>query len=297
MLLLAVVPEPLPVVREDDEERPVVEAPAREVRDERPEDRVGECDLSVVRARRGAPVGLRRIVGSVGLVEVHEQEERAVRDPVQPRESRPHRLGTGSLDGARGARPGGRVDAVVVDVERRRKARRSPENEGGDGRPRPVPARREERREGRMLPGVEREADVVPHAVPCRIEPREDRRVRRECQWTGTVRALEDDAVARDRVQRRGRGPAAPVDREVVRTQGVDRNENDGGAARPRLLRRGVAAPRAARARGQDQEHGEAAGTGHAKSRCARSGSRRPPSRSAPPGSRSSWSPVRTRRP
>ncbi len=194
VLVLAVVAEPLPVIRGEHDDRAVVETALPQVSEETADRCVGRGDLSVVGARRvlGAEC-LRRNVGSVRLVEVKEEKERLSRVGL--------REGFKTLYGL-GARPlvrRVRSEHVVVKVETGIEPTIATEGEGGDGRARRVAARLQHRRECRM-----RTRQPVPHvvadAVLRRQEPGQERRVRRKRQWRRAVRVLENDRVARERV-------------------------------------------------------------------------------------------------
>ena len=84
VLALPVVAEPLAVVREEDDQARIVEAPRLQPVEEPPDDRVGRGDLAVVGVRVPALERLGRVVGAVGLEEVEEGEDGKPVWPPQP---------------------------------------------------------------------------------------------------------------------------------------------------------------------------------------------------------------------
>ncbi len=249
MLRLAVVAEPLAVIRGHDHERPIVHARLAQVLEERADDLVGGGDLSIVRPRGVArPERLRRIVGHVGLVHVEEEEERTTLARVDPGRRDP---------GGHPARPlvvveGGalaRIDRVLVVVEEGAQPRLVTQHVRGHGGARRVAARLQERRDRGVRGAVEREADVVAHPVLRGHEAGEHGDVRRQRHRARAVGVLEEDGVAEEPVEVRRLEIAAAVGRQVVCTQRIDGDEHHG---RARERRR----PSSAARRGHEQNGG-----------------------------------------
>ena len=72
-----------------------------------------------------------------------------------------------------------------------------------------------------------RDADaVVARAVAGRILPGQDRRVRRQRDRRGGVRAVEHHACAGERIERRSLRARPSVRTDVIRSQGVDCDQN-----------------------------------------------------------------------
>src|SRR6185436_13263687 len=142
----------------------------------------------------------------------------------EPGEGRVHDVARGTLGAGTGNR------AVLEVLAEGGEA--LPEPEGGGhgigadegGRAIAVPL---EDRGQRLVPRVEREDHVVPHAVHGGIEAGEDRRVRRAGHGHRALRVLEADAAGGQRVQARRAGAGGPVHTDVVGAQGVDDDEEE----------------------------------------------------------------------
>jgi hypothetical protein len=72
-----------------------------------------------------------------------------------------------------------------------------------------------------------READVVSNAVLERQQPGEDGRVRGQRLRNVRVRALEQDAVRGQRIDRRRPNLGITVRRQSIRPQRIDRDQDD----------------------------------------------------------------------
>ncbi len=231
---LAVIAEGLAVIPRRDHDQAAAGAGLRGG-DDAAQTGVGGGNLAVV----GAPglllaVGRGRIVGRVRLVEMHPGEEGAVLsgDPF---------LGGGGDDRARPlglqhARAGGAaLDAVVVDIESTPETEAPIEDVGGDEGGRRITAALEQRGQGRTVRGKDRAAVRV-QTVMRRLQAAQQRRVRRQGQGHGGEGLVEHGPPRGQRVQV-GRGPRLrAVGPDVVRAQGVDRDEQDARAfddARP----------------------------------------------------------------
>ena len=84
MLLLAMVQKPLAVVRNEDDQRSIVEPALFQRLEKAAHGRIGEGDLGVVARLELRGEGLRRIEWHVGVIEVEEEEDRVVRCCLQP---------------------------------------------------------------------------------------------------------------------------------------------------------------------------------------------------------------------
>ena len=203
-------------------------------------------NLAVVQgpAETGA-VGLGRLVGSVGVVEVDPGEEWLLARLVEP--------GEGAVDhhapGALGLEAGVRVerDFVVEAREPVGEAEAVVEHEGADEGTGAVPGRGQSRRQRPRRRGKALRP-VVAYAVARRQQTREDRGVgrRREGHRRGDVG--QPHARGGESVQRRCLGAVVPVDSDVVGAHRVDGDEEEVEAfAGSRRVN-----PRAA---GQEREH------------------------------------------
>jgi hypothetical protein len=244
VLVLAVVAQPLAVVGEQDDQSPVVDSAPVELGEKPADEIVGSGDLAVVGVGVARLHHRRRAVRSVRLVEVQEEEERPLSDPIEKTQRRVDGLAAGPFGGAvdpGSARARGSGSCrCIVEVEA-----------GGD----PGALRQNLRRDGcasgvaqvaqallqeRGARRVDGETDVVAHAVRRRQEPGEERGVRRQCERGLGEGALEQQPIANQPVDRRRREVAAPRPRrQAVGPQGVDRDQHDGGT-RGQLRRLGV---------------------------------------------------------
>ena len=105
VLLLAVVPEPLPMVGDQEDDRAVVDAVALELPEELPDDAVARRDLAVVGRSVAAPERLGRLVGEVRLVDVQEEKERLRLHALDPGQGTTSGLAAGALQQAHVPRP------------------------------------------------------------------------------------------------------------------------------------------------------------------------------------------------
>src|SRR5207247_6149081 len=92
VLLLAMVPQTLPMVGDEEDDRAVVDAVALELPEELPDDAVARRHLAVVRRSVAAPIGLRRLIGEVRLVDVQEEKERSGLHALGPGDRATNRL-------------------------------------------------------------------------------------------------------------------------------------------------------------------------------------------------------------
>jgi hypothetical protein len=233
------VAQPFPVVRRHDDQGSVVDAEALQEAEEIADDRVGGGDLPVVRERVARAVGLRRIVGHVGLVEVEEEEEPRVLLRLHPFPGQRLRRGAGPLEVGEG-RPGPRVDRVLVRIERGGETGLAAEHVGRHGRRRGIPLLLQDRRQARVVGAPEGEADVVPHAVLGGLQPREQGDVGREGHGTRAVGMPEQDRFAPQAVEVRRLDTAVAVGGQMIGAQRVDGDDDDG---RPGKARRGRLVP------------------------------------------------------
>jgi hypothetical protein len=75
--------------------------------------------------------------------------------------------------------------------------------------------------------GFHREADVVSNTVLERQQPGEDRCVRGQRLRNVRIRPLEEDAVSRQRINRRRADLGVAVGRQSIRPQRIDRDQDD----------------------------------------------------------------------
>ena len=116
MIHLAVVHQTLPVVREQNDQRLVVDPKLLETPDQAGDHRIRGGHLPVVRVVVAAGKWRRRRVRGVRLVQVEKQEEGRTRHPSEPLRRSRQRLRPGTLKPAQ-LPPGLESDLVVVDVE------------------------------------------------------------------------------------------------------------------------------------------------------------------------------------
>ncbi len=220
-------------------------------------------DLAVVLERVARGVRLGRRVRGVRLVDVEEEEERLVLDRAQPVPRQLERLAPGPLEAAE-AGAGAELDAVLVEVEAGREAGLPLQHVGRHGAPGGIPRLLQDLRQERQfaaldLARVELVADIVAHAMHGRQQSRQQRRVRRKGERRRRIGALVEDAVPPHGVDGRRLHPLVAVGRQVVRPQGVDRDQDD---RRPlRNVRGSPAAP--ARAGGEDRNRQQNPATLH----------------------------------
>ena len=233
-----------------------------------------------------------RDVGAVGVEEVDEEEVGRLggRQPLERGPDRRPRPAVQALEGGvvpdrAGIAPvllhrrAGLREAGVVDVEALSPAEARIQDEArheGGGR---VARRPHRLRQGR---GVRGQVDTVArHAVPERLEPREERRVARRRLRGRCIGLLEEHALAGEALEG-GRRDRSAVGRERVGAQRVDRDEQQ---ARPHVDRRPFTGEQAERegADGGHRPDADAAvgvrGRGHVCSRIRPSCATEAPSR------------------
>ena len=226
VLALAMVPEPLPMIREEHDQRAVVEAPLLQVLKERAHDGVGSGHLAVVGVRVAAEEGLPGFVGGMGLVQVEKAEYPGLLHAIQPLDQETGRLVSGPLhvsdrlSGRRG------LDVVVVEVEAARDAAGSGEDDRGHGSPRRISLLLQhlgERRNGR----IETISPVVEDTVNRWERSGEKGCVRRQGERDVAVGLLEEDGLSSQGRERRRFDARVAVERQVIRAEGVDDDEED----------------------------------------------------------------------
>jgi hypothetical protein len=227
VLRLAVIAQSFSVVGSDGHDRAIEEPPRGQTIDEAADQLVRVGNLSVVGVTEIA-IGRRRRVGRVRLVEMQEGEEALSSARLDP--------GRHRLDGDRAVALLLRQSAVshvdgdgVVEPVEPGADSRGPAQDVGRHRASGGHARRVIARGQRAPRGIEREAQVVAHAVMGRKEAREERRVRGQGERAMAVDVLEHDAVARERIEVRRPARAVAVGGEMVGAQRIDRDEDDGG--------------------------------------------------------------------
>ena len=236
---LAVVAQRLAVIGEV-HDHGVATQSQRVERRQKPRDLgIGVHDLAGVGGRRAAAVIVRRHVRVVRIVEVNPEVERALGAPwlPQPGDRRLHYRFRGSFDVGKGAAlEPGIVEGVVVGLVTLTNAPAGMEHVGRDEPSGPVAGCLKTLRKGGGVLSQD-EARVVAHGVVWRVEPREERRVRRQRQRHLRDSVLEHHALPR---QPRGRGrlERRAVRREVIATQRVDGDHDDVGLSESRALRR-----------------------------------------------------------
>src|SRR5262245_16718487 len=77
----------------------------------------------------------------------------------------------------------------------------------------------------RVFTRVEKEAAVIADSVPGRVLPREDRRVGRQGQRRRRYGVLEQDAFAREPIERRRRAVRQPVRAKSIGARRIERDE------------------------------------------------------------------------
>src|SRR5437667_2766439 len=179
--------ETFAMIRQQHDERLVIDASPLQIIDEASDDGVGEGNLAVVVIRVPAEVRLRRRIGSVRLIEVQEKKEWPPHLSVQPTLSGLKRLGAVSLNArdhslAIDALATHRLDIVVEEIEPFGNARFAPQDECRHRRPRRVSVFLE-----RLLKSGDRiseaEPDVVANAMVSGQHPGENRNMRRQREW------------------------------------------------------------------------------------------------------------------
>jgi hypothetical protein len=183
VLLLAVVPQPLAVIRHQEDRRLLVETEVAQPSQQLAHHPVGGGDLAVVGRLVARGERLRRFVGQVGLEQVEEEEERAPGHRSQPGEGGRQGLGATARNAAQ-RHPGARGNAVVVEVEAGAETTVLPQDRG----------RQEAFRRGQVI------ALVVSHTVHGRQAAGQHGDVRRQSQRRVAVGPLEEQRVAPQRV-------------------------------------------------------------------------------------------------
>ena len=239
MLLLAVVQQALAVVGGHGDDRAVVEARAAQARQQTTDELVRVGHFPVVGIGVLA-VPLGRRVRRVRLVEVEEREEAARALGLGEARDGFGRDGAVPLQIADRLGPRLRLEGVVPGGEAVGDAGGPPQHEGRHGAGGRIARGLEAVRECPVL-RVQREADVVAHAVRRREQAREERRVGGERHRAMAERALEQHSLAGERVEHGRRGLRVAVTAHAVGPQGVDRDQDDRsvleGAGRGRASR------------------------------------------------------------
>ena len=162
------------------------------------------------------------------LVEVEEEEEGAVLHRPLPGERGVGRLAARALGEAERVVEVDR-DAGVVDVEAVAHPGVGAQHVGRDGGAGRVARAAQHRRQVGEPGAVVLVADVVAHSVLGGEAAGEHRQVRREGQRRVAVGPLEEDGVLPEGVEGRRLHPPVAVGRQVVRAQGVDRDQDHRG--------------------------------------------------------------------
>ncbi len=250
---LAMIPEALPVIAHDDEDRAVVDAERLQLRDEAPDLAVGKGNLAVIRtflvARRER---LGRPVRRVRIVQVNPGKERRALGFPNPRQGLVHHLVGRPLDRAeRKAALRAEIEVVHVRIEALIDPPLRVEDVSGDERTGAVAALLEDLGQ-RHLIRPEEEATVVADAMLGREFAGEDTRVGRKRQRRDRHRLVELHAIARDAVEHgrldvlRAVGADAVGARRIqCHHDDVERLARDAARQRPKV----GAAARAVRAR------------------------------------------------
>ena len=193
-------------------------------------------DLAVILAaglRRHVRVLRRRIVGSVGIVEVNPHETRSPRGPCPPLGRRGQDLSRGTFgdDELRGCRPF--TVTVIVGIESLLQAVALIERIGSDEGPGGVTLLAQDLRD---RDGLIRECEscVVPNAVLVRKTPREDVGVRRKSHDVVRVCVREEKPFTRQTIEERRRRRASGI-RGSISPERVDRDQDDVGAIGRRI--------------------------------------------------------------
>ena len=285
VLVLAVLPEPLAVVGEEDDEALLVEAERLQPVDQLAHDGVRRGDLAVVGLGVPAPEGLGRLVGAVRLVDVEEREEGRVLLRLDPAlVARLRAPGRWTRFIGRPAFVG--LDGVVPEVEAAGDAARPLEDDARDGGPGGVALPLQELGEGRR-PRRAGSRRCRGHRAS-RERPREDRGVRRKGERHVAVRPLEEDRVVPEGRERGRLDPAVAVEGEPVGAERVDADEDD-GRAREAEARRPAVSGRSQRGARSDGREGRRFGSssslsGGEISIPARAGKKRAPVEDRGPG-------------
>ena len=119
---------------------------------------------------------------------------------------------------------------IVEEVHRVGDAGARVEYEGRDRSARCVAAGAQHPRQGRVCPGIEPVAQVVPYTVTRRGEARHHRDVGGQRQRGRGRSVLEEDRIPNQRVEMRCRHRAIAVGRQMVGPQRVDGDEDHGRA-------------------------------------------------------------------
>jgi hypothetical protein len=176
----------------------------------------------------------------MGVVEVDPSEERMPRAGLaEPGERRVHHLLAGTiLRQALGNRlRQGSFERIIVRVEALSEAELRVQHVRGDERTRPVVRRAENLRERDGRRG-ERATAIDPNAVLRRLEPREQGRMRGQRQRTAAVSLGEEDAVAREPVERRCVCHRMSVCAEMIGACGVECDDHHVRPGAPGGVRR-----------------------------------------------------------
>ena len=223
VLLLAVIPEPFTVIRQQHDRGTVVELTRLQVLEKMPDDFVAVGNLAVVRQVLAEP--WRRRVRPVRLVEMEEQERSRRSDRGEPA------LGDGFRDRAvalRLAEPGvGRGGHLAVEeIKPLGDAGVLPQHEGRDNAAGGVAALAQQLRQ-HALARPDGKSGVVADAGLERQVTGQQRRVSRKGLRSVRVGALEHHAIGCQAVDGRRPDFLVAVDRQVIRAQGVDRNDDN----------------------------------------------------------------------
>ncbi len=224
VLLLAVVAEPLAVIRQQHNRRAIVQLLVCEMRDHPADDLVRVRDFAVVRRIFLEP--LRRRVRLVRLVQMEKQEELRRGLAVQPPFGDCFRLAAVALQAADARFGSSRrhrsveeiealVDAGFLSQDERRHDATGREAAGA------------QQVGQHPLAGRHREAGVVADAGLEGQSSGQHRHVRRQRLRRVRIRALEHDAVARQPVDRGRLDVGVSVRRQMIRPQRVDGNQHD----------------------------------------------------------------------
>src|SRR5579862_5997036 len=186
---------------------------------------IGVGDFAVVKAAGVfRAVWFRRIVRAVRIVEMQPEKKRTTRILFQP------------IDRTRDALAGAAVyesgiffleslrrKRIVIEVEAPRQSPAAVENEGADNCSGAVTCFLKSLRDRAEL-GPKRLAGEIPHAVLKRISSSEDHSVRRPRQRNLRERSFKNNAVVRERIQRRSPHRFCTIATDVIGAQRVDRD-------------------------------------------------------------------------
>ncbi len=219
VLRFTVVAESLAVIADDDDGRRTARA-AFERLDQPAQFRVHVRHFAEVRARRmRAPERLGRRVGVMGIPIVHPQEQRRGRSALECRHGRVGDLSRGALLPAL-------RQAVVVDVEPAGQPESPGKDEARHDSGGPITRAFELRGQDRRRIG--QPARVLVDAVPGRIEPRHQGRMRRQRLGNRRVGLTEAAPPRGHRVEGRGRD-VRRLRPDRIRACGVERHQQDRG--------------------------------------------------------------------